>query len=305
MKIHKIFFPALILITGLAMNMGCEKEIPFDAEVKERKIVVNSLFQPDSIWAVKVGYSLSVIDQGYPGLLDGATVEVFDEGGTRIDSLEMGIDQVYRSPSGLRPQAGARYTIRASKAGFETVSSSNYCPSPVSIISWDTAKVSSPDGYDEMEITVTIADPSTEENYYGLVVTASAVEVYGTDTSYYSFNVQMYSNDPIVEQGVETVPGERPFFNELLFVDKHFSGQTYTMKFSVDYFVFAEIWADYAVSLKLYSCTEEFFRYLISYNAYQNTYGNPFAQPVQVFSNVEGGFGIFAGASTDTKVVTP
>ena len=40
-----------------------------------------------------------------------------------------------------------------------------------------------------------------------------------------------------------------------------------------------------------------YFNYLTSFNMYQRTINNPFATPVQVYSNVNNGMGIFAGGT--------
>ena len=49
--------------------------------------------------------------------------------------------------------------------------------------------------------------------------------------------------------------------------------------------------------LKLNYSKEDYFKYKLSLEKYQETAGDPFAQPVQVYSNVENGFGIFGGYS--------
>jgi hypothetical protein len=53
---------------------------------------------------------------------------------------------------------------------------------------------------------------------------------------------------------------------------------------------------------ELRSISKEYYDYQTSLNEYWNADGNPFAQPVQVFTNIENGFGIFAGfgKSSDT-----
>ena len=48
--------------------------------------------------------------------------------------------------------------------------------------------------------------------------------------------------------------------------------------------------------VRVRSVSKEFYQYLLSFDKYQNYSFDPtFSQPVQVFSNVEKGFGIFGG----------
>ena len=39
--------------------------------------------------------------------------------------------------------------------------------------------------------------------------------------------------------------------------------------------------------------SEDYYMYKKTFNVYQSVRGNPFAEPVQVFSNIENGYGIF------------
>ena len=89
------------------------------------------------------------------------------------------------------------------------------------------------------------------------------------------------------------------FENTYLYImlkDQNFNGEDYSLTFSVinyaelkDMELFGEI--------RLVNTSEAYFNYLKSFNMYQNTINNPFATPVQVYSNVNNGMGIFAGGT--------
>lgn len=49
--------------------------------------------------------------------------------------------------------------------------------------------------------------------------------------------------------------------------------------------------------LEVFSLTEDAFRYLTSQAAYSNARGNPFAEPVTVYSNIDNGHGYFIAAN--------
>jgi hypothetical protein len=57
------------------------------------------------------------------------------------------------------------------------------------------------------------------------------------------------------------------------------------------------------IYLRLYSITEECFRYIQTLNLFEKDFGDPLTNPVQVFSNVTGGFGIFAGAAVSSDSI--
>jgi hypothetical protein len=60
------------------------------------------------------------------------------------------------------------------------------------------------------------------------------------------------------------------------------------------------------IYFKLYSITEEYYKYIQTLNQYSKSYDNPLSDPVLVYSNVTSGYGIFAGAalSSDSLVFT-
>ena len=95
---------------------------------------------------------------------------------------------------------------------------------------------------------------------------------------------------------------EQGLFNDLVF-----NGQTKSLQVSIPKFFLEEeyIYQDgntvYESGLKkirfyLHNISLPYFYFRTSLQAYDQTSGSPFAQPVQVYSNIENGFGIFAGA---------
>jgi hypothetical protein len=52
-----------------------------------------------------------------------------------------------------------------------------------------------------------------------------------------------------------------------------------------------------SIIVTLRTISEDFYNYKITGSLHDNSSGNPFAQPVNVYKNIENGFGIFAGYS--------
>jgi hypothetical protein len=57
------------------------------------------------------------------------------------------------------------------------------------------------------------------------------------------------------------------------------------------------------VYLRLYNITEEYYQYIQTLNLFLKNYKNPLAEPTQVFSNINGGYGILGGAGVSTDSV--
>jgi hypothetical protein len=64
------------------------------------------------------------------------------------------------------------------------------------------------------------------------------------------------------------------------------------------------MWVDRAhtITIHVRSISEDLYDYLSTLNVQQNTSGNPFAQPANVYGNIENGFGIFAGLNSASKI---
>ena len=78
--------------------------------------------------------------------------------------------------------------------------------------------------------------------------------------------------------------------------DQNFEGENYALTFSViNYAELKEM--ELFGEIRLVNTSEAYFNYLTSFNMYQRTINNPFATPVQVYSNINNGMGIFAGGT--------
>lgn len=120
----------------------------------------------------------------------------------------------------------------------------------------------------------------------------------------YQVNVEQYKDKVIF-------PNENPFdeyFNAFRFFDdKIFEGKNKSHAQSVSLYRTNDkknIFAD-ELKIKLYSVSPELKYFLESvYNA-EGTAKSPYYDPLPVYNNVEGGFGIFASYSVDTIILYP
>lgn len=289
MKNIKFLTLTLTLTLFLASLGGCEKEIPFEADTEKPKLVLNSLFTTDSVWAVHLSSSRSVLDNNDLGPVAGAAVIIQDDAGNTLSSLTYQGDGLYAADS-LRPVPNQTYVVQAAASGFDPISASDAIPGAVQIISLDTTFTYTQDSTLNLDIAVTFADPGGVENYYMIELWQTFTYVELGDTETFTYPVGLTTTDPNVDQE----GGFDNTFPYILMRDANFDGQNYRLEFTVEGFFFDKDLAPTA-NLNLLSSSAAFYNYRRSFFAYQNVDGNPFAQPVQVFSNVDGGFGIFAG----------
>ena len=139
-------------------------------------------------------------------------------------------------------------------------------------------------------------------NYYFIQVIERRYVTYtlddGSDTTFIEdTKLSVYSDDPIafaddwyMEEGV-------------IFNDEVINGKEYTIWFKGNsyYYDNNESRSVYYIIFKTVS--KEFYRYYISLAKHMNAQGEIFMEPVQVYTNIENGFGIFAGYSADADSV--
>jgi hypothetical protein len=286
-------------VTSFLLFTNCTKEIEFDAQDIAPRIVVNSLFTNDSLWTANISRSVGVLETTSYTSIEDADVSIFDGNGVQVTTLTNQGDGLYTSLTGATPQADELYTIEVTAPGYTSVSATNRIPTAVQINSIDTVSSTNSDGEDILETTINFQDPPANENYYmvEVLVKGTWIDEFEGDTIEFREPLRISCNDI----NVETINrfnsgGFENTYLYLMLKDENFDGEDYALTFSVinyaelkDLELFGEI--------RLVNTSEAYFNYLKSFNMYQRASGNPFATPVQVYSNVENGMGIFAGGT--------
>lgn len=288
MRVFTLFVFVLCLVS-------CEKELELDAEFKTTKLVVYSLFSNNEVWEVEVTNSLNILESKSFEFVDNANVEIQDEGGNLIERLVFQ-DSSYISAIGTKPQLDKTYRIKVSAPNFETVTSQGKCADNVPIISIDSSSSITQDRWVDKKYTCSLKfkDVAGKENYYAVILKLKRTEIdsnsWSVDTTVYQYDQSLYSRDPFNENNFL-------FNGPVLFKDRLFDGQEQIVNFTFSLFQSSDRKVIYDNKLQFISMTKEAYDYLMSSELFFERYDDPFSNPVQVYDNIEGGFGIFAGQS--------
>ncbi len=285
-----LLLSATILMVGL---LSCEKVIDISIPEKERKIVVNGLINPEKNVRVNLSKSISVLENDTIIPIVGGDVNLY-HGTDFIGKLSEEPGGFYSLPD-FKPQIGQSYRLTAVGSGLKPIEAIAVLPPLVPFISVDTATLTNQWGGRELRLTIKFKDPANVKNVYGFGVDLTIKEFdYGT-MSYTGRKVTstayLYANNDRLLQD-ET----HYFEGKLYFDDLLFDGLTKTVDLSIsDYSLFESdtIWAD----VRMEQVDPSYYLYAVSNEAYQGAHGNPFSEPVQVYTNVSGGYGIFTGSS--------
>ena len=297
-KMKKLLVILLIMIAVSA----CEKIIDIDLPERELHIVINGMINRDSLISVQVSKSKGILDNSAISYLPGAVVKLYgnDE---FIENLKYTENGIFISK--IQPYDEIRYTIDAEYPDLVSVAASTQIPAHPFIVSIDTfTEISIPDndygmGEIDTHYKIKIRDDDNSKNFYFLALSHVIADEGFDDDPYvgeeYEFFTDYDSDDIIFQSGNEGFS----FYNidGRVFSDEYFNGTEYTIDISVedyyDEYTGMNIYSkDY---IYLFSISKEFYLYVISYNMNNMSIDNPFAQPVQVYSNVENGLGIFGG----------
>jgi hypothetical protein len=286
---------AIYSLVLMIVFTSCEKTIDINVESKATKLVVNSLISisPDSVVAVNVSKSLSILDNDNIVYINDATVNLY-ENGVFLQTLSFDNNGNYYAYQ-VTPDFGKNYSLKVSAPGYKDAYAENNIPMPIQIISVDTMTVSG-EWNDMLQCKIKFYDNPDERNYYFFNV-RSLNEKYDPDSTinYSLSNIYFDSTDPIVEETLKNNFG-------ILFSDEMINGQTYSLSVLLNKYDFTGN-DTIMVYFNLNSITYDFYLYAKSYANHVSAQGDPFAEPVQVYNNITGGYGVFAGFSSSVDSV--
>jgi len=279
----------LLFLLIACVWMSCETEVVVVPPPYTSKLVVNGLLSNESPIQVAVSYSVVALSTLQPEYLGKAKVEIWEDG----ISLGLGVfdvfEKVYQWPN--TPKPGSRYRIRVESAGYPVVDQALNIPNSntfggltyLDSVGLDTS------GQALSALVVRINDPASESNFYRI------------NFSYYNELTASFlpftfiTSDPVLlnPSTVEEDDGSY-LFDDALF---NGSGQDIRIEFSRGVATGTPRFMVLGEAL-----SNDLYRYQVSLQNYaQNT--SPFeTEPVFIFSNIEGGLGIWAGkiAQRDT-----
>ncbi len=284
----------VLFISALILFESCEKEIKLKEDEIEPRIVLNGLITAGDTIRVQLSESRNVLyDQELPVVTTGV-VELYSSSGALLGTFTHEANGNYVL-NGFIPSAGNTYRIDATYNTFKPVSASTEVPSTTLINSIDTAMQGN-----IMKYEIKFNDNAAEENYYAVTVKSISVIIDDFTGDTIMWEDTYYETAEIFTQnGYADVNGLK-WGQIFLFSDASFNGQQ--CSFSAEQSVTSD--ADTVLSvITVHSISESYYKYKVSLEKYQQTEGDPFAQPVQVFSNVENGFGVLGGYSSDSDTL--
>ena len=305
--LNKIKLFSLILFGSLSF-ISCSdffiQELEIPRQNLDNQLVVHGLFSSlDSSVVIKVARNFNLDDEftENESLVHDARIEIFENNNSLGELTEIEINNSYCYTLDLSETLGGEgnnYRIEVTHPDYETAVAQSSMPT---LVKPEKAIFTRDLGYNNSDeeifdgVDITLNDPADQENYY--CVRVYNVEIERTEiiipgdtlitTKRYPENY--FIQDPIAER---TNSG-------LVFSDKTFNGQRYSMNLVMSSLIVDEDLDIDKIKIEWSSITRDEYEYATSLAQYQTSQQfGLFADPISIFSNIENGLGIMAFRSS-------
>ena len=309
---------ALLLLTWMA----CETVVEIDPPAYEPELVVTSYFAPDSLWSAAIHRSLSVGVSQDPSAqyVETATVTILS-GSDIVDTLRYAGRGRYVSNTERYPVAGKPYTLRAQAPGMTTAQAVSTAPepTPISEISFENLGLISPDVPIAREykfrLRFRLEDPPGR-NFYRFGVYKFGESYFADqypdlnlpDSVYWPIpvdagDVSWFCGYSEAYRGTPTTGCPGCTCDDSALTDQLFDGQSYQVSVTFSLYPSSQGNARNEILLLVSTLSEDFFEIKRALEEHFNQ-NAAFSAPQDIYSNVNGGLGVFAGYS-NTAVILP
>ena len=277
---------------------ACTKDLEYDFEDTEPKVVVISCVEPDSPIKLRITYSRFFLSTAPFRTVDNAEVGLCVNGAESGAAVSFS-DGYYTID--YRPQPGDRLDLTVQVPSYGTLSASTVVPSMVNVSDLRTVKRIDEDGDTWHTLRFTLHDPADEDNYYFIRIVRYE-EYEGQRFNYYydyfSCNDPLLSSTPDIGNILDNIDGGNASEwegNLLYFPDDNIAGRDHEVELTLEAYSYQ---SDWNYQLEVTSFSRDRYLYEVTTDLYSDDAVEAlFSEPVQIHHNVSGGIGIFAARS--------
>ena len=320
-RFRSLYASVLALISCVLLLSACETVIEIDPPDYDPEVHVVSKFSPDSTWVAQLTstIALSIDPDSVDIFIHNAKVMIYD-GDLLVDRLVPLADTTFWYVSSLNhsPKSETSYRMVIEAPGFTTLTATSMAPPPPVLLDVEIEKVDAledPFSTEEYRIKFSIENP-TGLNYFGFSTFQGSYEDgalgwerFSLSTMYIRHDTRRwycYYEDVLNPIDVEVSDGNARCSIGLL-SDRSLEDQA-KLDFELHTSYYQRSFGDQAlpsrdssfVLLVVQSLTPEYMEYHSSLENQQDFEG--FDEPVNLYTNVQGGRGIFAGYSVSYRL---
>lgn len=264
---------------GLLSCGSFEKRLDFEQDELPTSIVVQGFIQTGESTTVRLTESRGILDDSFEyDLIENCTVELFEDG-TLVNTItESSSDGSFELPHEISSEKN--YELRVTHESLPSISALTRAPSMVN-------ELSALAELDDDRIVVKASFDDVEDaEYYQILLYESGFDY----PISWSTTSQYFEIDPF--------EGESYFSDEAFFTHDAFVNGRAEIEMKLENYFVSDP-ANLNLNVRIVSMSEDLYLYSRSRIAFFNAdNGGLFSQPVQIYSNVEQGLGIWGGYST-------
>ncbi|MDQ2179124.1 DUF4249 domain-containing protein [Marinifilum sp. D714] len=284
------YFKLLTCLILFSLLVSCEEEEELPQTKSDPIVSINSLMGVDSL--IKLNLSKSVGSPVEIKYISDATVTAY-KNNKELGKLAYRENGTYELPNQYL-ESETEYEITMTHPDFNKVTTNTIAPEKVLI---NDIKLLDDASEGKTTFKLKFTDDPSQSNYYMLLVKGISNNI--------SDVIQYYSNDIVFEGNLNV--NDNGFEQNMLrgsrsFSDENFKSSQTEISFYIlndDFFVGYQEY-----KIELYHISQDYFNYERSFVSLENKGDIPFSNKTNLYSNVEGAFGIFSSYALDYKIVS-
>ena len=304
-KGYKLFLISLILMPFFSCSEVIEIEVP-DFPTSP---VINCFFTNDTVVKLRLSKTVNPLDS-IPATISDARIWLYEDD---VLAEELGCQDGF-FVSDIIPQSGKTYSVRVEIPEFpdiDEITAKDILPAnPIKTsCSFRDSALLDQDGFPVCQAVINIQDNSTDLQYYEVLLEMSYKRS-SLDTVYETIIADYCKEnyDPVITK--EGLVEFRP--KTLVFSNETFIGQTYPLKVNFQNELYLEDsypqYREMRIIVHLRKVSESYYKYKRQLVIHQSSISSDFwsgtTEPSSMYSNIKGGYGIFAGYTEVVDTLT-
>ena len=287
-----------LLVFGLLGVVACDIAIPLPTVEAEQVIVANSFFRPDSIWQVQLTKSFALYESDKIEFINNAFVEILDKNTGSAITLHHHQNGLYMADQSY-PLQNTNYLLSVEAMDLPPIQSSNAIPSSFNV-NIKTHQFSEIRNLPSFLYKIELVDNPAEKNFYLIEVTYLLT----IQDNLHTQKAGHFSFDPNSDN--ETVEIDHTNLRQSYLSDLHFNGETYLTEVGANSLLLRRLTeaSNATAIIRIKSTSYEGYEHAKTTEELENGGSFSSPEPIKVFSNIEGGFGLFAGFTEQRFEIT-
>ncbi len=304
--------PILLVFIAIVYTLtACKNGLELEITSNPPHLVVNGVFTSDSLFQIEVSNSSNPGQSSQIRFLEDCDVRLWQNGKevediesifeTKVVMVNGDPQDVVRHYYGTQTtvaREGVEYEIEVSHGDYEAVSANAFIPFPADI-QWlnltTNNEIIDMNGKAYRKLSFQLQNNVSQMGYFAIQA------LYGNANGSKE-RIKFYANDPIFSENQIFDEGDRTggqgriydTNKGVFFSSEAFSGQQHVFDIFVETHY---LHSNNVFELRVLTFSYELYAYSTSLLLQQSVSGNPFVEPVQVYSNIQKGYGIFSGYS--------